>query len=202
MIRMHYHAANVRALGPGNRYVLWTQGCPRRCPGCIAPDAQDISGGSLIPVETLVEKIRRHPEAEGLTISGGEPFMQAGALGRLIDRLRAERDMGVIVYTGYTIEELRAIEDQAVKDFIERIDLLIDGPYIESENDDRALRGSANQRAICLTERYRDHLDSYGGDQGRALEYKVTENGFFIVGIPDKLRAEMLGIGRGSGGKV
>jgi len=194
MLRIHYHAARVKSLGPGSRFVLWTQGCPRRCPGCVAPEAQDVSGGKLVSVEEMVTRILRYKDAEGLTISGGEPFMQAGALCALIEGVRTQRDMGVIVYTGYTIEELREMNDGDVNALLGMIDLLIDGPYIEDRNDDRTLRGSDNQRIICLTERYAGDLDCYGREDTRALEYRLTENGFFVIGIPDRLRAKMLGI--------
>lgn len=195
MIRVHYHAAKVRSLGPGSRFVLWTQGCPRRCPGCVAPEAQDVSGGKNVSVDAMAEKILRAKETDGLTISGGEPFMQAAALCELIEKVRARRDMGVIVYTGYTLEELRAMEDAGVQALLGMIDLLIDGPYIEERNDDRTLRGSDNQRVICLTDRYAGDLGMYGSEDRRALEYRVTQNGFFVIGIPDRLRAAMLGIG-------
>ena len=192
MLRVHFCAANVRVLGPGVRYVVWTQGCPRRCPGCVAPEAQPLDGGQLIPVETLARRVLRHPDIEGLTLSGGEPFLQCEALCALVDAVREKLDAGVIVYTGYTLEELQAMDRPEVRAFLSRIDLLIDGPYIEELNDGLSLRGSSNQRVLCLTERYRDALGEYGREGGRPLECRVGENGFFVVGIPDRDALDML----------
>lgn len=138
-------------------------------------------GGQLIPVSALAVEIALSG-MDGLTVSGGEPFLQAEALADLIDRIRARRDMGVIVYTGYTIEHLR--QQPEARSLLERIDLLIDGPYIQALDDGRSLRGSSNQRVICLTERYRDALDMYGRDgrETQTFRHSVFDN---IVGIPD-----------------
>ena len=127
----------------------------------------------------------RFPEQEGLTVSGGEPFLQAEALARLIDRLRKRKEIGVILYTGYTLEELRGQQaPEGSGALLERIDLLIDGPYIANLNDGGALRGSSNQRVIPLTERYRDRLWMYGAGRERQVELRYTEEGFGIVGVP------------------
>ncbi len=179
-IRVYAKETGVTTLGPGRRFCLWVQGCRQRCPGCISPMSQEEDGGRLIPANALAVEIALSG-MEGLTISGGEPFLQAAALADMIDMIHARRDMGVIVYTGYTLERLR--EDPEAQPLLERTDLLIDGPYIRELDDGRSLRGSSNQRALCLTERYRDALDLYGRD-GR--ETQIFPHGAFgsIVGIP------------------
>lgn len=180
-IRVFTKETGVTTLGPGSRFCLWVQGCRQRCPGCISPMSRAEDGGQLIPVSALAVEIALSG-MDGLTVSGGEPFLQAEALADLIDRIRARRDMGVIVYTGYTIEHLR--QQPEARSLLERIDLLIDGPYIQALDDGRSLRGSSNQRVICLTERYRDALDLYGRDgrETQTFRHSVFDN---IVGIPD-----------------
>ena len=158
-LSVHMREPAVRALGPGVRYALWVQGCPRRCPGCVAPEAQALDGGTELETGALAWEILLSG-AEGLTISGGEPFLQAEALAELIRTVRRKRDLGVIVYTGYVYEELLA--DPAARALLEETDLLIDGPYVKELDDGKSLRGSSNQRVIPLTERYREELSLYG----------------------------------------
>lgn len=184
-LRIYNVAADVTTLGPGRRFVIWTQGCPRSCPGCVAPETQDARGGRLVDVDTLAEGILRLSDIEGVTISGGEPFLQCEALCELLDRLRARRDLGAIVYTGYTVEELRGMNSEPVNALLARVDLLIDGPYVEALNDDRGLRGSSNQRAIHLTPRYEGKLEDFGRAGARKLEFRLTESGFLLAGIPE-----------------
>ena len=158
-LRVHMREPAVRTLGPGTRYALWVQGCPRRCPGCVAPEAQSLSGGRELDVDALAWEIALSG-AEGLTISGGEPFLQAGALAELVRQVRRRREMGVIVYTGALYEDLLA--DPAAAPLLAVTDLLIDGPYREDLDDGGSLRGSSNQRVLPLTDRYRDALPLYG----------------------------------------
>lgn len=158
-LSVHMREPAVRTLGPGVRYALWVQGCPRRCPGCVAPEAQALDGGTALETGALAWEILLSG-AEGLTISGGEPFLQAEALAELIRTVRRKRDLGVIVYTGYVYEELLA--DPAARALLEETDLLIDGPYVKELDDGKSLRGSSNQRVLTLTERYREELSLYG----------------------------------------
>lgn len=158
-LSVHMREPAVHTLGPGVRYALWVQGCPRRCPGCVAPEAQALDGGTELETGALAWEILLSG-AEGLTISGGEPFLQAEALAKLIRTVRRKRDLGVIVYTGYRYEELLA--DPAARALLEETDLLIDGPYVKELDDGKSLRGSSNQRVIPLTERYRGELSLYG----------------------------------------
>lgn len=199
MIRIHHTARKVTVLGPGVRYVVWVQGCMRRCPGCVSPEAQPLEGGTQTSVDALTREILATDGIEGITISGGEPFLQAAALVRLIDALRAERDLGVIVYTGCLLETLEADEPAGARELLSRIDLLIDGPYVDELNDDGALRGSSNQRVIPLTDRYRAAAADYGVPGGRRTELMFTEKGFFLSGVPSKATQQLIRMSRGEG---
>ena len=173
------------ALGPFLRFALWTQGCDKRCKGCISPDSRLMEDGELLPVKTLTEQILKNNETEGITISGGEPFLQAKALCELIETVRNHRDFGVILYTGFTLPELNAMNDASVDRLLAFCDLLIDGPYIEELNDGKSLRGSCNQRVIPLSGRYEGYLDMYG-IQGRKVELLLKNCNTRVIGIPPK----------------
>lgn len=187
-IRLHDEQDGVGKLGPGIRYAVWTQGCMRRCPGCMSPESRNMSGGRMIDVEELAGRIIRSGR-EGITISGGEPFLQPAALSSLIDLVREKKDIGVIVYTGYTIEELERSEDRDIHDLLKRIDLLVDGEYIEELNDGKNLRGSSNQRAIPLSGRYLKEAERYG-EKPAEVEFFMREETICMVGIPSKTLLE------------
>ena len=70
--------------GPGFRYAIFTQGCPHHCEGCHNPGTHDMNGGKLESITTLAEDITKNPLLKGITLSGGEPFMQAKKLAKLL----------------------------------------------------------------------------------------------------------------------
>jgi anaerobic ribonucleoside-triphosphate reductase activating protein len=130
--------------------------------------------------------ITRTAGIEGITVSGGEPFLQAAALCELIETTKSARDTGVIIYTGHAYQELCESEDPDAKRLLGLCDLLIDGRYKEEYNDGKSLRGSSNQQVIPLTERYRENLHLYGAE-GRGIELIVRGNGTArIIGIPPR----------------
>ena len=170
----------TEALGPFKRYALWVQGCNKRCKGCISPDAQPLDGGVAIEVADLARQIAGISQIEGITISGGEPFLQQEALCELIDQVRLTRDLGVMVYTGMQYSEIKETP------LAQRCDLIIDGEYIDSQNDDKSLRGSANQTAICLTDRYRQYVQQEFGVVGRKVEFVIKNHQVDMIGIPPR----------------
>ena len=183
-IRLHNEQDGVTKLGPGTRYVIWTQGCRRSCKGCMTPESRSLTGGYLKDIQELADSIVSAGR-EGITISGGEPFLQAACLVRLIGLIREKRDTGVIIYTGFTLEELMESEDTSVHELLCACDLLIDGEYVEELNDGRNLRGSSNQRAIPLSDRYREYVDIYGSRPAE-IEFFMKENSLSMVGVPSR----------------
>ena len=136
--------------GEGIRLTVFTQGCPRRCPGCHNPDTQPLVGGRMTTVGAVLAEIDENPLLTGLTLSGGEPFLQPGALLPLA-RGAHERGLDVWSYTGYTLEELRAQKNPAVDALLDELDVLVDGDYRAEERDlTLHFRGSRNQRVIDL----------------------------------------------------
>lgn len=174
----------ITKLGPGVRFGIWTQGCPRRCSGCMSPNSQALDQGYLVDVDTLSKQIADSGLTE-LTISGGEPFLQAEELIALIDKVREAVDLGVIIYTGYTIEELNSSENAYHKQLLNKSDLIIDGAYVESLNDGKNLRGSSNQRAIPLTDRYRDFSKEFGTKPAE-VEFFFQEERISMIGVPSR----------------
>ncbi len=180
-IYVYMKEPEVHVLGPGIRYALWVQGCRQSCPGCVAENAKIMEMGMPVKIDALVYEIVLS-KAEGITISGGEPFLQAEELTDLLIKIHRKREMGVIVYTGYLYDEL--LKDDSARKFLAMIDLLIDGPYIRELDDGRSLRGSSNQRVLFLTDRYREYGGEYGAD-GRGSE--KFYHGIYVheIGIPN-----------------
>ena len=136
--------------GEGIRLTVFTQGCPRRCPGCHNPETQPLVGGRTTTVGAVVAELDENPLLTGLTLSGGEPFLQPGALLPLARAAHA-RGLNVWSYTGFTLEELRAQGDTDVDALLEELDVLVDGDYREELRDlTLHFRGSRNQRVIDL----------------------------------------------------
>lgn len=183
---LHMRQRGVTTLGPGSRYGIWVSGCNRGCPGCVAPDSHDMTKGTPIETGALAWDILL-AESDGLTISGGEPFLQAEALAELVRTVRRRQDLGVIVYTGFLLEELQQMPGAAA--LLEQTDLLIDGPYIQELDDGLSLRGSSNQRVHLLTPRYADALHLYGTEERKTeiFHHGLTTH---YVGIPTNSRYE------------
>lgn len=150
--RIHAVEPISRANGPGRRTVVWFQGCRMACPGCYNPETHDPEGGYLADTAALAQEIiARRGVIEGVSISGGEPFQQAGALADLLERVAAA-GLSALVFTGFTREELDARED--ARAVLAHVDVLVAGRYDAAQHVGRGLLGSANQRIHLLTDRY------------------------------------------------
>jgi anaerobic ribonucleoside-triphosphate reductase activating protein len=178
-------AAPVEGLGPGKRAVIWVRGCDRRCAGCIAPELWE--PGDSTPVDEIAAVLLPLLDSvDGLTISGGEPFAQAPALRALLAVLRAQREVEVLVYSGYQREELVA-QGGAAAALLEEIDILIDGAFLADAPNTLQWRGSDNQRVHLLStraQRYRGATEQSMPDQ-RPLRVQMTgPTRYRIIGIP------------------
>lgn len=136
--------------GPGLRAVLWTQGCAHKCPGCQNPGTWDFNGGGLVPIKEVKKAIDELEYHTGLTLSGGDPMYQVEECLEIIKYAR-KKGLNIWVYTGFTWEELMKMsKDKPIyKEFLNYVDILVDGRFILSERDLSLLfRGSRNQRLI------------------------------------------------------
>lgn len=154
LLRVAQTIPDTEAEGPGHRFALWVQGCSLRCPGCCNPEMFAADRGTVTDSATLASTILATPGIEGLSVLGGEPFEQPAAVADVCRRVR-QAGLGVMVYSGYTIEELRARANPDVDELLGAIDLLADGRF-EQANPERTRRwlGSANQRLHFLTSHY------------------------------------------------
>jgi len=174
----------TRALGPGIRSVVWVQGCPLHCPGCIAPDWIPQRTARLVDADDLAAELLANPGVSGLTLSGGEPMLQAGPLAAMVRAAREQRDMTVICYSGFTLGELRDRPPApGVADLLGQADVLIDGRFVAAANDGRGLRGSSNQVVHHLTDRLAGSDDSFV-NHPRSAELRVRDTSVLLVGVP------------------
>ncbi|MEA4805674.1 anaerobic ribonucleoside-triphosphate reductase activating protein [Acetobacterium wieringae] len=134
--------------GPGIRFVVFAQGCPHQCEGCHNPATHDLSGGHLVAIDTIIAEMKKNPLLDGITLSGGEPFLQSAGFSELA-RCAQAAGYHVMTYTGYTYETLTAKNDQEWLRLLKYTDLLVDGRF-EAEQKSLLLkfRGSHNQRII------------------------------------------------------
>lgn len=160
MLRVATIVDSTEAEGPGPRLALWVQGCTIRCPGCCNPEMFTQRGGTEMTIDEALARFDRAGNNEGVSILGGEPFEQAAGVAAFARGIR-ERGKTVMVYSGYTIDELRAqaVTNPAVTELLDTIDLLVDGRYDQTKPEPkppigRRWLGSTNQVMHYLTPAY------------------------------------------------
>lgn len=180
----------VTALGPGKRIAIWMVGCHRKCLGCANPELWIPKATQKINVTKLANLIRNtvtNKGADGLTISGGEPFEQSEELLALLKSI-ANLKLNTLVFSGFKMEELMQRDD--TRAVLKYVDVLIDGEYIKELNDGKStLLGSSNQRINILNPKCRDSVADYV-QKGRQIQNFVYGNMILSVGIhsEDKMR--------------
>lgn len=153
VLRIHRFLPFSRANGPGVRAVIWVQGCSLGCPGCFNSETHPFAGGELALADDLFGRIVALGDAiEGITVSGGEPLQQRSPLLALLQRIRRETALSVILFTGYTWEKVQQMPDAEA--LLACVDILIAGRYDASQHLARDLCGSANQTVHLFTDRY------------------------------------------------
>lgn len=135
--------------GPGSRYVVFFQGCIHHCEKCQNPDTWDIQKGKVYEADDIVNDILSTKYLDGVTLSGGDPLLQAEACHYIAKKLK-EKGLNVWCYTGWTYEAIQSGKvSKEAKDALDDIDVLIDGPFLYSLLTDKCIyRGSSNQRII------------------------------------------------------
>lgn len=136
--------------GEGFRFTIFTQGCFHNCPECQNPQTHDVNGGREVDTDDLLAQICENPLLNGVTFSGGEPFLQPKPLAELAVKIH-ERGLNITTFTGYTLEQLQNMHDEDVNRLLEQTDVLIDGPFLVAKKDLTLMfRGSSNQRIIDM----------------------------------------------------
>ena len=174
-LNIHAIIPRTRVNGPGVRMVVFFQGCERACPGGFNPETHSFEPRELLSVDEIMAHLPTAP-VDGITVSGGEPFMQAGGLCSLLAEAR-RRGLSTAVYTGFRMEELAG----AARSCLALIDVLVDGAFEEGKGERTLLaRGSSNQRFHFLTGRYGigDFMMPGKVEVTIAANGVVTETGF------------------------
>ncbi len=179
--RVHFP---ITALGPGRRLGLWFQGCSIRCPGCISRDTWEAEAAGGVELDELYRIFAAHAgEADGLTVSGGEPFDQPEPLAALLAYWRSVSDRPTLVFTGREFGEVSIW----LRCNPGLIDSVITGPFLSDRPQTLALRGSDNQSLHVLTERGRDMLqfERAACPADRKLDVMFDQDGnAWMAGIP------------------
>jgi len=198
-VNVAYVVERCHVLGPGDRFVIWVQGCPLRCPGCHNPDFLPFVDATWMTIGKLEDRILATTGIEGVTFVGGEPFAQARALGVLAQRV-CRAGLSVMVYSGYTVEQLASGVEPYAKWLLYSADLLMDGGYRQDLPTVRPWRGSDNQRLIALSGRYGDKVEAWNRPTGQDFEVRVRSDGTLeILGIPPAgLKDDSSGTGSGA----
>lgn len=141
---------NSNVNGLGLRSVLFLSGCHHNCPGCHNGDMQSPDYGERLSQDEILTRITDNmPLIKGVTISGGEPFLQAEALLPLLKAIK-KLSLTTWLYTGYTYDQLLAQE--SYKLLLTWVDVLVEGPFVQSLlTHDLPYIGSSNQRILELS---------------------------------------------------
>ena len=190
LINLHSTIKSSRVNGPGDRFVIWTQGCRKMCKNCYNPETWSHYRNNLIDIDLLVEEIK-NSSISGVTISGGDPFEQPEELFYLLREIKQlDLSDGVIVFSGYTIDEIRVREE--LRKSLDYIDVLIDGLYIDEKRITNGLAGSSNQEFHFLTDKIsRDSLQIDQEVEIHSLGELIQITGFPLI---DKINMKLKGI--------
>ena len=177
--RLGHTVDHTEIYGPGIRSAIWLKGCTLACEGCWNKQYWPATGGELVSVEELNLRLNSIEGIEGITLLGGEPLQQAPEVLELI-KLQRENNRTVMIYSGYEIHELDAIQ----KECVELSDIVILGRYKqELRNTNLRWRGSQNQVLFSPTGRY--DVDQYE-DGDNEVSIHIDKNGeITITGYPD-----------------
>lgn len=172
----------VTVLGPGKRIGIWVAGCNKNCLGCISPELKNEMNGRKMSTQEIIKVINLIGVIpDGITISGGEPFLHPDSLLSLVMELKKITD-DILIFTGFAYEEL--CKDVFSLKVLENISVLIDGRYIQNLNDGIGLRGSSNQRIMCFR-----NAEKYNGleNSTRNIQSVFYGDKLLSIGIPKKV---------------
>ena len=175
--------------GPGNRFVLWTQGCSKGCSECFNPETWSTNIYKELSPLQLFELIKNF-EVDGVTISGGDPLEQEDELLELLMLLSTIRlSKGVILFSGFTRAEISSniIRENCLR----YIDVLIDGRYEKNLKVDFSLKGSSNQEFYFFSNKISS--DELCFDQ--EIEISSLEGDIMMTGFPNISRKILKDLG-------
>lgn len=137
-------------------------------------------------LNSIVEQIQETHEIhtlEGITFLGGEPLAHA-VEGLALAKAAHESNLNVMLFTGYTLEEAREM-DETVQQLVDETDILVDGPYLRDQPETkRRWIGSSNQRVHFLTDRADANDPRW--QLKNTLEIRLIDNELSVNGFPAK----------------
>lgn len=185
----HYlNIASIRkcteAEGPGKRFAIWCQGCLNRCPGCCNPEMQPLEKRHVVSADDLLALIAESQDKwgiEGISLIGGEPFLQAEGLAYVAEKCRL-RGLTVLVFSGYRIDGLRSMNDKNVESLLSYSDILVDGPFdAQAIDDERGWVGSKNQSVLFLSDAYTQGIEFCSK---QSVEVLIAADSILVNGWP------------------
>lgn len=187
---------SITTLGPGRRIGLWVQGCSLRCKGCMSVELFERRKASYCSIAWLTERIISYAQDHaGLTISGGEPFEQAESLKELLENIHKYTSLDIMVYSGYTKEELLK-GSQAMIDLLNKVDILIDGRFEIDLSPSKPWCGSDNQTIYLLSKRVQKYRPMISPNQyipPFSLQVEIADDDYVrIIGIPRRGELELM----------
>ncbi len=169
----------TEAEGPGRRFALWVQGCLLRCPGCCNPHMFELVPRHVVDADQFAERVVRAARThalEGITLLGGEPLLQARGLA-VVARRAQQAGLSVMLFTGYRLEQLDALDLPGAWELLRWCDVVVDGPYLQDQPDhERNWVGSRNQRFHFLTDRYQPGIE-YDPRYRPSMEIRICTDG-------------------------
>jgi anaerobic ribonucleoside-triphosphate reductase activating protein len=175
--------------GPGNRFVLWTQGCSKGCSECFNPETWSTNVYKEYSPRQIFELVKNF-EVDGITISGGDPLEQEDELLELLMLLSTIRlSKGIILFSGFTRAEISSniIRENCLR----YIDVLIDGRYEKNLKVDFSLKGSSNQEFYFFSNKISS--DELCFDQ--EIEISSLEGDIMMTGFPNISRKILKDLG-------
>ncbi len=150
LLRIHHIEWNSKANGPGNRVVIWTQGCTLNCLGCFNPETHPSDQGQLFTFSELIKGIEQNnPSFDGITFSGGEPLQQLDPLIEWVQLLKQKFSTSILIFTGFRWEEVNRFSK--VNNLLNHIDGIICGRYDQNLRIANGLIGSSNKTVHLLS---------------------------------------------------
>ena len=176
----------IMTLGPGKRLGIWLQGCSIHCKGCIAPENQPFDENFSVEIDSLIDEMKPAlKEASGITISGGEPLDQKESLLYLLERLNNLGTRDILLYSGYTKNEIISKCPQIMN----LIAALIDGAFIMGALTNSIWKGSENQTLNFFRSEFYTKYENWinaSEETGRKLQLVKKGIDYYLIGIPEQ----------------
>lgn len=169
--------------GPGRRLVLWLQGCTLACKGCFNPHLWAHKPNKLLEVgdlsKYLIDKMREF-DCEGITLSGGEPFQQAKASVKLIEKIKTH-NYSIVIYTGFSSRELRNSNNPSIERLLELSDILIAGRYREIVTEARTWDENKDKELI-----FKNKSKALNNFEPANVEFILSMDNLLVTGFPSE----------------